>query len=113
MKFNVGKTKLRINISFAAVITLMLILDSSGMCAVALLCSLVHEAGHIVCLRFFGETPISVELSFYGIRLERQKLSGLTRLKELVVYASGPGMRFVFAFFLFCFRVILYTGRLL
>ncbi|MBQ2842030.1 MAG: site-2 protease family protein [Clostridia bacterium] len=103
MKVKLGKTSLRINISFAAVITLMLILDESGICAVALLCCIIHEAGHIICLFFLGEQPASVELSFYGIKLERKEPSILTVAEELAVYIAGPAMNFVLSAALFLF----------
>lgn len=105
MKLNLGKTSLRINVSFAAVITLMLIFDESGMCAVALFCCIIHEVGHIACLLVFGEKPAAIELSFYGIKLERQKTSSLSPAEEIAVYAAGPLMNFIFSAFLLPFSL--------
>ncbi len=103
MKLNLGKTALKINVSFAAVITLMLILDGSGTCAVALFCCVIHEIGHIICLVILGEKPESVELSFYGIKLERSRQSSLTAAEEMAVYAAGPVMNFIFSAFMLPF----------
>ena len=64
MKFSFGKTILRINISFAAAVTLTLIIDESGLCAAALFCCVIHELGHIVCLYILGEKPRLIELSY-------------------------------------------------
>lgn len=89
MRINFGETILRINISFAAAVTLTLIIDESGLCAAALFCCVVHEAGHIICLLILGERPKLIELSFYGIRLER-KNSCTKSVDEIAVYASGP-----------------------
>lgn len=89
MKLNLGETILRINISFAAALTLTLIIDESGLCAAALFCCVIHEAGHIICLLILGEKPKLIELSFYGIKLER-KNAGTNRTEEIAVYASGP-----------------------
>lgn len=100
MKLNFGKTTLKINVSFAAVITLMLILDESGTCALALFCCIIHEVGHIACLLIFGEKPASVEFSFYGIKLERPEMSSLSPADEIVVCAAGPVMNFIFSAFL-------------
>ena len=101
MRINLGKTALRINISFAAVVTLMLILDESGMCAVGLFCCIIHEAGHIICLLISGEKPAMIELSFYGIKLERKEPSILTVAEELAVYIAGPAMNIIFSAVLF------------
>lgn len=89
MKINFGETILRINISFAAAVTLTLIIDESGLCATALFCCVVHEAGHIICLLILGEKPKLIELSFYGIKLER-KIECMHSTEEIAIYASGP-----------------------
>ncbi|MBQ7838436.1 MAG: M50 family metallopeptidase [Clostridia bacterium] len=96
MKLDFGKTELKIDVTFAAAVTLTLILDESGIGALALFCCIIHEFGHIVCLLLLGEKPKSVTLSFYGIKLER---SGeyWGRARETAVYASGPVMNFLMA----------------
>lgn len=100
MKLDIGKTEFKIDVTFAAAVTLTLILDESGMGALALFCCIIHEVGHIVCLLLFGEKPKSVTLSFYGIKLERcGEYRG--RMKETAVYASGPLFNFVFSLFMF------------
>ena len=97
MKINLGETNLRINISFAAVITAMLILDESGYCAIGLFCCAVHEAAHIVCLLFQGEKPRLVELSYYGVKLERNVLSGVSGINDIIVFLSGPAVNIAMA----------------
>lgn len=102
MKLDLGKTELKINISFAAVLTVMLILDESCFSAVALLCCIAHEAGHIITLLILGERPKLIELSFYGIKLERELLCSNGSFGEMMVYLSGPAANFILsaAFFL-------------
>lgn len=100
MKINFGSTILRINISFAVAVTLTLIIDESGLCAAALFCCAVHELGHIVSLVLLGEKPYLIELSFYGVRLER-KNEKLNSYEEIIVYASGPAANFILSAFLF------------
>ncbi len=103
MRVKLGKTILRINISFAAAVTLTLIVDESGLCATAFFCCIIHELGHIVSLLIFGEKPKLVELSFYGIKLERFGASGIKSLGEIIIYASGPTANFALSALLFVF----------
>lgn len=102
MKLNLGETVLRINISFAAVVTLTLIIDESGLCATAFFCCIVHEAGHIICLILLGEKPDLIELSFYGVKLERKNVCA-KNTDEIAVYASGPLANFALSGLLFAF----------
>lgn len=101
MRVKLGETTLRINISFAAAVTLTLILDESGMCAAALFCCIVHEMGHVASLLIMGEKPQLIELSFYGIKLKRQSVSELKSFGEIIIYASGPAANFALSALLF------------
>lgn len=105
MKLNLGKTTLRINISFAAAVTLTLIIDESGLCAAALFCCVVHELGHIICLYILGEKPKLIELSFYGIRLE-QNNNCMNFLENITVYLSGPAANFILSALLLAFSKV-------
>lgn len=104
MKADIGKTRLKINVSFAAAVTLTLILDESGVSSAALLCCLVHEAGHLICLVAMGERPSLIELSFYGVKLERRGALA-RRGDEALLYACGPAANLVFS------AVLLAVGR--
>ena len=103
MKLNLGKTEFSVDVSFALCVTLMLVVDESGLAALALFCCLIHEAAHIICLLVFGEQPASVKLSFYGIKLERRLGANLGRKAEIAVYACGPAANFVLALIFFVF----------
>lgn len=95
MKIKRGETDVKINISFAAAVTCMLILDESGVCAVALFCCFIHEAAHIICMLAGGEKPALLELSFYGIKLERMPVS--SSRSDILVYAAGPAANLLLA----------------
>lgn len=106
MKLDIGKTKFSIDVSFALCVTLMLILDESGLAALALFCCIFHETAHIFCLRILGEAPASVKLSFYGIKLERYPGANLGRLGEIAVYACGPIANILLSAIVFLFSNI-------
>ncbi len=101
MKLDFGETSFGINVSFAIAVTLTLIIDESGVGAIALLCCVLHEAGHIICLLILGEKPKKIELSFYGIKLERQPMSSQSTAGDLAVYISGPAVNLMFSAVLF------------
>lgn len=106
MKLNFANTDIRINISFAAIITLMLIIDESGICALALFCCMFHEAGHILCLWAMGEKPERIVFSFYGIKLERLPTAFHGKINEIIIFASGPVANLIFSLFLLLISVV-------
>lgn len=111
MKLEFGETSLIINVSFAVAVTLTLIIDESGVGAIALLGCIIHEAGHIICLLILGEKPKKIELSFYGIKLERYPMASQSTAGELAVYISGPSANFIFSAMMFLLSNIFYSLR--
>ncbi len=111
MKLDFGKTELKINFSFAVAVTLTLIIDESGVGATALLCCIIHEMGHIICLLILGEKPKRIELSFYGIKLERYPMSAQKTAGEIAVFVSGPSANLFFSAILFLMSNIINSLR--
>ena len=111
MKLDFGKTELKINFSFAVAVTLTLIIDESGVGATALLCCIIHEMGHIICLLLLGEKPKRIELSFYGIKLERYPMSAQKTAGEIAVFVSGPSANLIFSSILFLMSNIINSLR--
>lgn len=111
MKLDFEKTTLKINFSFAVAVTLTLIIDESGVGAIALLGCIIHEAGHIICLLVLGEKPKKIELSFYGIKLERNPMSTQSTAGDLLVFVSGPSANFIFSAVLFLLSNIYHSLR--
>ena len=101
MRLEFGETTFGINVSFAIAVTLTLIIDESGVGAIALLCCILHEAGHIICLMILGEKPKKIDFSFYGIKLERNPMQSQSTVGEIMIFVSGPAVNFVFSAFLF------------
>lgn len=112
MKLDFGKTTLKINVSFAVAVTLTLIIDESGVGAIALLCCIIHEAGHIICLLILGEKPKKIELSFYGIKLERFPMYAQDTAGDLTVYVSGPAANLLFSAAVFLLSNFFVTLRI-
>lgn len=97
MKLNLRRVELNVSFFFAAVVTLMLILDESGIAAVTLASCIAHELGHIFALIFFGESPKSISLEFFGMRIERSNKIQLSYEQEITAAAAGPLLNIVIA----------------
>lgn len=74
--------------------------DSMGFLRMALLCSFLHEAGHVlVFVLCTGHWP-KLRLGFGGIALSGAQQLG--RKQELAVLCAGPAANFLFAAGLYC-----------
>lgn len=101
MELSVGKTRLEVGFSFAAVMTVMLMLDSSGGCAVGLAACILHECGHLVCMLIFRERPRRIRLSFYGMCIETSG-AAMSAAQEIVTALGGPLINLAAALMLRC-----------
>lgn len=89
MIFVVRGVKIRLSFSFAAVVTLTMLLADTPTALVSLLSSVAHETGHLVCLFLCGGRATSVELGAFGMRLTRDEEYLLDYKRELLVLLSG------------------------
>ena len=103
MQFKIGKTVFHIGFPFAAVLSLMLLLDESATAITALICCILHETGHLLCLFAMSAPPDRVELGAFGMRIEKSA-APLSYKEETAAALAGPAVNFVLAliFFVLC-----------
>ncbi len=102
MEFTVGRTRVKFCFAFAAAVTLLLLTDNSGTCALSLAACVLHESGHLLCMLILGEKPQEVKLSYYGVSIKKRgdmQEPG----DEILVALGGPAVNFVTAALLFFF----------
>ena len=94
--FSVLKTRVSVSPLFFAVLTLVLLVDKTGVSGYAVLFSLLHELGHIFALLCTKTFPEAVVLTVFGIHI---KLPGnLSTAKECLVLMAGFTVNFLLAF---------------
>lgn len=93
MSFELRGVRIEMGFPFAAVVTLMLLLDRSKTVLPALLCCTLHEVGHLACLLCFSSPPKAVVLGVFGMRIEREN-NRLDYRREALCAAAGPVANF-------------------
>jgi stage IV sporulation protein FB len=88
----------RINISvyFAVLIACIMVLDTTGFAALALLCAAIHEVGHFAAMWRLKAPVEEVSFKVFGLNI---RLSGNTRLsyrQELAISLSGCASNLLF-----------------
>lgn len=92
--FVFNNIKIKIQIFFVALITIFLMLDTTGIGTLSVMCSGLHELSHIVTSFILGSPPRELSFEFSGVRLVKSPLSSG---KELLVLIAGSGFNFILA----------------
>ncbi len=72
------------------------VLEKTKTLFVFLLFSFLHEMCHILCLFTFGNSPLKINISFFGAGIVTYK--EMDYIKELVFLLSGPAFNFLMCF---------------
>ena len=98
LEWNAGRIKIRFTFSFFAVVGLVSALGGAVQLrlAVILLCSLMHELGHIFAMCLFGILPQSLTFYAGGIRLSENGLK-CSPVRCAVILLAGCAVNFASA----------------
>lgn len=102
MTVETKRIKLRLDFSFFAFVTLMLLTSEREIVFVCLASSFFHEIGHLSLLYFFGEKKLNLTFAFFGMRIERESVSSLSYKKEAIVSLGGVAVNFLLSALFFC-----------
>ena len=95
ISFKLGKTAVRIDFSFFVFNALIFLLRDSGLVLAFYTVCAVHEAGHIAALALMGGHIGFVELSGFGIRMDRRKSSVMSAGRSVFVLLAGPAVNII------------------
>lgn len=97
MTIKFKETKIKVSFFFALAITLLGIFDENNTVLLSLCAAVLHEAGHLCVMIFFGEMPREVDVTPFGIRIERDESSKIGFGKEVLCALAGPMVNFILA----------------
>lgn len=89
--------KIHISVYFAALVTLAFALSPQGYAPLGLVCCVLHEVGHLLCMRAVGCEVRGVSLGIYGMRIDCAPCMALSPQKEAVIALGGPLMNIALA----------------
>lgn len=101
MSFN-QKNIIQISISvyFAAFAAAMLIIDTTGVAAIAFLSAILHEIGHLIVIISFGMPPKCINFKATGMQIINRPDIDLSYSRDIVVCLAGPAIN-LFLFIIF------------
>lgn len=100
-KIRFKNTDIVICFSFAAVLTLCILLYSEKIIIISVISSLLHECGHIAAMRVYGVNIKEIRLYGGGMKITKD-ISYLPFPKELMVTFAGVFVNFCICIFSYC-----------
>ncbi len=98
MTVDINGTEVKLAFSFVLVLALMLLFCQENIVLMCLTSSLLHEGGHLLFMRLFGERILSIDFGAFGVRIERAGSTVLSYKKEAVTALGGIVINFLLAF---------------
>ena len=100
MRFEICHCKFTIRISFLLIISLLLMLDTTGFLSWGLLAAIIHELSHIFMMILCGRIPKKICLTAFGAEISASS-EKTSYQKDCLVNLSGPAMNLLLGGLLF------------
>lgn len=81
--------RVRVSVYFAVILACILVLDTSGVAVLALLCAAFHEAGHCAALMLFRVPVDEVSFRAFGIGIRLRHNERISYPQEVAVALAG------------------------
>ena len=94
MSFRLFGVRTYINFYFLVAVSLLLMIDRSGVVALCIASSILHEIGHLAALTIIKATPKEISFGPSGIKLFESRQGDISYTKDIFVAISGPIVNF-------------------
>ena len=89
MTIDVFSVKIRLDFSFFAVLTLMLLLSDSSITIMCFFSSMLHEIGHIIFMFAFSCKPSRIDFGAFGLRIKCENEILVSYQKQFFIAMGG------------------------
>ncbi len=98
MKFKIKGIYLIIDYYFVALLTVMLAVLQRQEFLMCFLFCIFHELGHLTAMLLLGERPVSVELGYFGMKINCGERI-IPVASDIIISAAGPAVNIILAVF--------------
>lgn len=82
--------KIYISIPFCVLIAVLYVLDFGNVFIPTFIAIIIHEAAHILAIRFAGAKIDRIDIRAFGVSVNVPELSYMPYAKEIIIAAAGP-----------------------
>ncbi len=106
MKIKLFNTKITLSYPLVAGLTLVLVLDHTGMAFCCVLSAICHELGHIIAIKYYKAPIKAIKLSAFDINIQDLQKCKRPFKAEIIITLSGIFVNIV----LFLLAIIVYNS---
>ena len=97
MTFQLGKISFELSFPLVALMTAVIIFDTSMAVIICFAGVIAHETGHLLALRHFGSYPKKIKLTLFDIAIiDREKINRSDKA-EIIITLAGVTVNFILA----------------
>ncbi|MBQ2971372.1 MAG: hypothetical protein IJE16_02350 [Ruminococcus sp.] len=111
MKSELSGVKFEVSFLTVALMSIVIIIDTSNKVLLCFLCALIHEGGHLLSMFIFSVKPRGIKLRLFDIVIDAD--SGKSFFADLVITLSGPLLNLLFAFVFYYIDYTMFVMNLL
>lgn len=97
MNFKLGKLYIELSFPLVALMTAVIIFDTSMSVIICFAGVIAHETGHLLALRHFGSYPQKIKLTLFDIAIIDRKKINRSDKAELIITLAGVTVNFILA----------------
>ena len=97
MTFQLGKISFELSFPLVALMTAVIIFDTSMSVIICFAGVIAHETGHLLALRYFGSYPQKIKLTLFDIAIIDRKKTTLSDKAEIIITLAGVTVNFILA----------------
>ena len=112
MQFKIKDTVITISFTYFALILILISLNKTEFLYSTLIFAILHEAGHILALKYFKIKILEFKLSLIGANIKTENYNSINNFQSAIISFLGPFVNLVF-FLLFFILNIYYENYLL
>lgn len=95
MTFRIGQLDIELSFPLVALMTAVIVFDTTMTVVICFIAIILHEAGHIFSLGFYGSFPKKIKITLFDISISDEGKYLRNSKKELIVILSGVTVNFI------------------
>ena len=108
MRFRVGSINFEVSFPLVALMTAVVVFDTTMSVLICFISAFMHELGHIAAMRYYNSPPKTIKLTLFDIAITNTYKAVRSRKEDIIITLAGVTMNFISA--AIGYTVHLFTG---